>query len=75
MIKKYLEIIETLTEEEMLAKQPQIVRIEVTGLSDARDKLPEYEPAFEGLDYVKRMLTQRHFEDASKNQPCEITPL
>ena len=75
MIKKYLEIIEQLSEEEMLEKQPQIVRLEVKDETEAKSKLKEYEPAFKGLKYTKRILTQKHFQDADRNQPCEVKEL
>lgn len=75
MIKKYLEIIEELTEEEKLEKQPQMIRIEVEDEAEAREKLKIFEPAFEGLNYVKRILIQKHFQDSDRNQPSEIIPL
>jgi hypothetical protein len=71
MSKNYLEIIEQLTEEEMLIKQPQEVRIEVSSKEDAIEKLDIYEPAFIGLNYVKRYHICKHEE----GQPCEIEVL
>ena len=75
MLKNYLEIIETLSEEESLEKQPQIIRLEVKDEIEAKKKIAEYEPAFKGLNYKKQMLTQRHWVDADKNQPCVVKPL
>ena len=75
MIKKYLEIIESLPEEEGLERQPQVIRIEVEDEADAKKKLKIYEPVFKGLKYVKRMLIQKHFQDADRNQPCEVKEL
>ena len=75
MIKNYLEIIEQLSEQESLEKQQQLIRIEVKDEIEAKKKLAEFEPAFAGLNYVKRMLTQRHWVDADKNQPCVVKKL
>lgn len=75
MLKNYLEIIEQLSEKESLEKQPQIIRIEVKDKIDAIKKLADYEPTFKGLNYKKQMLTQNHYEDGNKNQPCVIKKL
>ena len=58
----YLEIIEQLTEPEMFIKQPQQVRIEVISKEEAIEKLPQFEPLFEGKNYIKRLHTCRHEE-------------
>ncbi len=72
-IRYYLEIIEQLSEEEMLEKQPQIVRLEVKDETEAKEKLKEYEPAFEGLKYKKQLHIHKHSKDG--NLPCEIKNL
>lgn len=71
-IKKYLEIIEELTETEMLEKKPQIVRIEVQDEVEAKNIVKEYEPAFIGRNYQKRMVISKHFVDANLNRPSEV---
>lgn len=71
----YLEIIEILSEQESLERQSQIVRIEVENEVEAQTLLKKYEPVFTGLNYVKRILTQRHFEDSDRNQKCSVEPL
>lgn len=70
-MKQYLEIIERLAEGETFLKQPQIIRIEVESKQDAINKLPLYEPSFEGLNYIKRYHKCYHEE----GQPCEIEEL
>ena len=75
MLKKYLEIIENLTEEESLEQQPRMLRIEVKDETEAIAQAEKYEPVFEGLNYEKRILTQNHYADSSRNQPCEVKKL
>ena len=70
-MKQYLEIIEQLTEEESFIKQRQEIRIEVSSKEEAINKLDIYEPAFEGLTYIKRLHICYHEED----QPCVIEEL
>jgi hypothetical protein len=70
-MKQYLEILEQLTEEESIVKQPQTVRITVASKEDAIEKLDVYEPAFIGLNYIKRYHICKHEE----GQPCEIEVL
>ena len=70
-MKQYLEIIEQLTDEENLIKQPQIIRIEVSSKEEAIEKLLIYESIFEGLNYIKRY----HICNHEAGQPCEIEEL
>ena len=69
----YLEIIEQLSDEELLFKQPLFLRIEVSSEEEAREKAKEYEPLFEGRKYTKRLHIHRH--SPSGNIPCEIKEL
>jgi len=71
MAKKYLEILEQLTDEESLIKQAQAVRIEVSSKDEAISKLSIYEPEFEGRNYIKRYHICNHEE----GQSCEIEEL
>jgi len=71
--KYYLEIIEILTEEESLEKQPQIIRIEVESEEEAKKLLPQYEPLFAGKNYVKQLHICRH--SLKGNKPCEVKSL
>lgn len=70
-MKTYLEIQETLTEEEQQVKQPQSIRIEVADKAEAISKLSKYEPAFKGLNYTKRV----HYCGHEDGLPCEIEAL
>jgi len=67
----YLEIEEQLTSEQLQIQQPQSVRIAVDSKEDAIEKLDIYEPAFEGLNYIKRLHTCYHEEGL----PCIIEEL
>lgn len=69
----YLEIIEELSEEEELYKQPQILRLEVYSEEEAIDLVNKYKELFEGRKYVKRLHICRH--NKSGNIPCEIKEL
>ncbi len=70
-MKLYFEIIEELTEEEALIKQPQIVRLEVNSKEEANEKLLIYEPLFVKRNYVKRLHKCFHEE----GQSCVIEDL
>ena len=69
----YLEIIEELSEEEALYKQPQLLRIEVSSEEEAKEKLKELESLFKGKKYIKRLHIHKH--SPSGNIPCEIKEL
>ena len=69
----YLEIIEQLTEDEALTKQPQVIRVEVKSEAEARALLPNYESAFKGLNCVKQLHIHRH--SPGTNRPCKLIPL
>lgn len=71
MPKKYFEIIEQLTDEEMLTKQAQIVRIEVQDEQEARKKAVLYENVFEGLNYKKFY----HIHRVNKEEGCIVNKL
>jgi len=62
MAKKYLEIIEQLTDEESLIKQAQEMRLEVDSKEEALTLLSTYESLFDGLNYIKRLHTYYHEE-------------
>jgi hypothetical protein len=70
---KYLEIKETLTNEEILTKQPQEIRLAVADEADARAKLPTYEPLFNGLEYTAQLHICNH--DKVPTKPCEFINL
>lgn len=70
-MKKYLEILEQLTEEERQTKQPQTVRVEVSSKDEAISKLSTYESDFEGLNYIKRYHKCYHEEGS----PCQVEEL
>jgi len=72
-IRNYLEIIEQLTEEEMLEKQPQIIRIEVKNKTEAKTKSKQYESVFKGLKYKKQFHIHKHSKGG--NIACEIEKL
>jgi len=67
-MKQYLEIIESLTSEEILTKQPQILKIEVSSKVEAQIKLDENIKLFEGVNCIKRIHKCYHEEGKS----CEI---
>jgi len=69
----YLEMIEELTDEERLSKEPLFLRIEVSSEEEAREKAKQYEPLFEGKNYTKRLHIHRH--SPAGNIPCEIKEL
>ena len=69
----YLEIIEQLTEDESLTKEPQTVRVQVKDEAEARALLPKYEPDFKGLNYIKRFHIHKHA--AAGGLPCKVIPL
>ena len=55
MIRNYLEMNETLTEEETLTLQPQTLRMEVADKAEAIEKGLIYDSLFEGKNYVKQL--------------------
>lgn len=67
MAKKYLEIIEQLTEEEALTKQPQMMRVEVQDIAEAKLKAVDYEEMFSGLKHKKWFHEHRKSEDEGCN--------
>jgi len=69
----YLEIIEQLSDEELLYKEPLFLRIEVSSEEEAREKAKEYEEIFKGRKYIKRLHIHKH--SSSGNIPCEIKEL
>jgi len=69
----YLEMIEQLSEEELLYKEPLFLRIEVSSEEEAREKAKEYESLFEGRSYIKRLHIHKH--SPSGSIPCEIKEL
>ena len=71
MAKSYLEIIEQLTDEEMLTKQVQIVRLEVKDEQEAKEKADLYEGVFEGLNYKKFF----HVHRVNKEEGCIVNEL
>ena len=75
MVKRYLRILENLSDEERLEKQSQIILIEVVDEADAKIKAGIYEFAFAKLNHSKEMIVQRHFEDADRNEPDEVIEL
>ncbi|MCK5642099.1 MAG: hypothetical protein KAJ19_14945 [Gammaproteobacteria bacterium] len=71
-MKTYLEIEEDLTLEDIEnGVMPQFVRIAVESVAEARQKLPQYEPAFAGKNYKKRA----HFCHHSSKGQCQIEDL
>lgn len=67
----YLEIEEQLTPDDAIIKQPQMIRVVVASKDEAVSKLPTYEPAFAGLNYVKRV----HYCNHDVGQPCTVEAL
>ena len=63
----YLEILEKLSEEETLTRQPQQFRREVSSRDEALDLYERVKPFFEGVSYVARIHYCRHDE----GKPCE----
>lgn len=67
----YLEIEEQLIPEDAIIKQPQIIRVAVASKDEAISKLPIYEPAFKGLNYIKRV----HYCNHDTGVSCTTEPL
>jgi len=67
MITHYVEIIEQITEEEAVTRQPIKVILEVADRAEAREVLPNYENLFEGKNYITRHHIHKHDEES---QPC-----
>jgi len=68
---RYLEIIEKLSDEETLEKQPQILRVEVKDEEEAKKVLPDYEPLFADKSYKAQYHIHYHSKEG-ENLPCEI---
>lgn len=66
----YLEIIEELTEEEEITREPQIVRLQVKDEAEARELAPKYEPLFAGKKYKVQFHIHKHSKGT--NEPCNI---
>jgi hypothetical protein len=71
---RYLELIETLSEDEQAEKLPGIVRIEVTDKADADKKSPTYEALFTNKKYISRYHEHTHTHTGD-NIPCECTTI
>jgi len=71
-MKKYLEIMEQLSEEEALEGQPQFLRIEVASDEEAIQKANEYKSIFIG-NFTYHIHTCNHSNEG--NLPCEVTPI
>jgi len=69
----YLEMMEELTDEERLTKEPLFLRVEVSSEEEARKKAKQYKLLFEGRKYTKRLHIHKH--SLSGNIPCEIKEL
>lgn len=71
-VKIYLEIEEELTLEDISNNvMPQFIRIIVGNSAEARQKLAQYEPAFAGKSYNKRV----HFCHHSSKGQCQVEDL
>lgn len=64
----YLEIVEKLSEDESMVKQPQELRIEVSSKEEAVKKYEELKHLFARVSYVARV--HYHYHDEGK--PCEV---
>ena len=71
MAKKYLEIIEQLSDEEALTKQAQMIRFEVQDEQEAKEKAKVYEGKFAGLKYKKYF----HIHRLSEEEGCVVNEL
>jgi len=71
-MKKYLEISEELSEEELLEGQPQFLRIEVASDEEAIQKANEYKSLFVG-NFTYQIHTCNHSSEG--NLPCEVTEI
>ena len=71
MPKKYLEIVEQLSAEELLVQQPQMVRIEVQDEQEARKKAILYVGAFKGLNCKKFF----HIHRLNEEEGCVVNEL
>ena len=68
-MKQFLEIIE----QGELDKTSKFVKIEVSDLDEAKEKLKTEESKFAGLDYIKRF--HQCYHDELVNKPCEVSDL
>ena len=72
-VRHYAEIIEELTEDELLTKEPQMLRVEGKDETEARQLVEKYEPMFAGIKYKKQIHIHRHA--ATGGKPCRIIKL
>ena len=64
----YLEIIE---QPSTIEEIPQTIRLKVADKAEAVEKLPAYEPLFEGMDYVKQI----HYCNHDEKEKCVLEAL
>ena len=64
----YLEIIE---QPDIIEETPQTIRLKVADKNEAIEKLPLYEPLFEGMNYIKQVHYCKHEE----NEKCVLEAL
>ncbi len=64
----YLQVDETMTEEEMLLGQPQSVKLEVADKADALQTLEDVKPRFKDLKWRAELHKCRH--EHTPNEPC-----
>ena len=67
-MKIYLEIMEKLSDEEMLTRQPQEFRKEVASKEEALKLYAQIKPIFAGISYV----AQIHYCYHDEGMPCKI---
>lgn len=67
-MKIYIEIIEILSDEDLLTKLPKEVRVEVISEIEAMEKFSQLEALFIGKKYIKQI----HFCGHEDGNPCEI---
>ena len=72
-VRYYAEIIEELTEDELLTREPQMLRIKCKDETEARQLVKKYEPTFAGIKYRKQVHIHRHA--ATGGKPCRIIKL
>jgi hypothetical protein len=64
-MKKYLEVIEQV---EDLAQQPQMFRIEVADVEDAKKQYEKIKNLFENINHIKQIHNCKHDD----NEACEL---
>jgi len=67
----YLEIIETLSGDDITNKRAMEVVVEVKDKAEALTKLPLYEPLFVGKQYIKQV----HYHLHEEKQLCTVEKL